>query len=111
VTAAAVAVVAAIAAVIKMAVAMQRRAKVLSKTRVRKRSGRFYEMPFGARSAAGSMTPLSPRLNVREHRFQMHHYRDCAGDPLSRGGEPLSFAYLFFAAAKKSRCRPAQGQR
>jgi hypothetical protein len=93
------AVVAAIAAVIKMAVAMQRRAKVLSKTRVRKRSGRFYEMPFGARSAAGSMTPLSPRLNVREHRFQMHHYRDCAGDPLSRGGEPLSFAYLFFAAA------------
>ena len=37
----------------------------------------------GARSAAGRMTPLSLAPNVREHRFQMHHYRDCAGDPLS----------------------------
>ena len=44
------------------------------------------------------MSPLSPTLNVRGHGFQMHHYRDCAGDPLSRGFEPLSFAYLFFAA-------------
>jgi hypothetical protein len=25
---------------------------------------------------------LSLASNVREHRFQMHHYRDCAGDPL-----------------------------
>ena len=49
----------------------------------------------GARSAAGSMTALSPGPNVREHRFQMHHYRDCAGDPLSRGFELLSFAYLY----------------
>jgi hypothetical protein len=65
----------------------------------------------GARSAAGSMTPLSPRLNVREHRFQMHHYRGCARNPLSRGFEPLSFAYFSLRQAKKSRCRPAQGQR
>jgi len=36
----------------------------------------------GARSAAGSMTPLSLAPNVREHRFQMHHYRGCARDPL-----------------------------
>jgi hypothetical protein len=57
------------------------------------------------------MSALSLTRSVRGHGFQMHHYRDCAGDPLSRGFEPLSFAYLFFAAAKKSRCRPAQGQR
>ncbi len=36
----------------------------------------------GARSAAGRMTALSRVWNVREHRFQMSHYRDCAGDPL-----------------------------
>jgi len=36
----------------------------------------------GARSAAGCMTALSKAPNAREHRFQMHHYRDCAGDPL-----------------------------
>ncbi|MGA9912246.1 MAG: hypothetical protein WBR17_06880, partial [Paraburkholderia sp.] len=58
----------------------------------------FGEMRVGARSAAGSMTALSQAPNVREHRFQMHHYRNCARDPLSRGFEPLSFAYLFFAA-------------
>ncbi len=52
------------------------------KTRQPKHSGRFYELLFGARSAAGSMTALSLALNVRGHRFQMHHYRDCAGDPL-----------------------------
>ena len=82
-----------------------------SKVRERKRSGRFYEMGFGARSAAGSMTALSPGPNVREHGFQMHHYRGCAGDPLSRGFELLSFAYFSLQQAKKSRCRPAQGQR
>ncbi|WP_341315860.1 type II secretion system minor pseudopilin GspK [Paraburkholderia sp. IMGN_8] len=32
------------------------------------------------------MTALSPRLNVRGHGFQMLHYRDCAGDPLSISG-------------------------
>jgi hypothetical protein len=65
-----------------------------------------------ARSAEWElMSALSLPPKVRGHGFQMHHYRDCAGDPLSRGFEPLSFAYLFFAAAKKSRCRPAQGQR
>jgi hypothetical protein len=44
------------------------------------------------------MSALSLPPKVRGHGFQMHHYRDCAGDPLSRGFEPLSFAYLFFAA-------------
>ncbi|MEA3129686.1 MAG: hypothetical protein QOF46_1481 [Paraburkholderia sp.] len=39
-------------------------------------------MRFGARSAAGRMTAVSLTLNVREHGFQMHHYRNCAGDPL-----------------------------
>jgi hypothetical protein len=30
---------------------------------------------YGARSAAGRMTALSLPPNVREHGFQMHHYR------------------------------------
>jgi hypothetical protein len=67
-------------------------------------------MRFGARSAAGSMTPLSLTPNVREHRFQMHHYRGCAGDPLmSWRCEPLSFAYFSLRQAKKSRCLPRTG--
>jgi hypothetical protein len=28
---------------------------------------------------------LSLTPKVRGHGFQMHHYRGCAGDPLSRG--------------------------
>jgi hypothetical protein len=36
----------------------------------------------GARSAAGRMTAVSRTWTVREHRFQMRHYRSCAGDPL-----------------------------
>ena len=55
---------------------------ILSETWIRKRRDRFSEVPFGARSAAGSMTALSRTLNVREHGFQMYHYRGCAGDPL-----------------------------
>ena len=39
-------------------------------------------VPASAQREAGSMTPLSLARNVREHRFQMRHYRDCAGDPL-----------------------------
>ena len=39
-----------------------------------------------ARSAEWElMSPLSLTRNVRGHGFQMHHYRGCAGDPLSRG--------------------------
>jgi hypothetical protein len=39
---------------------------------------------------------------VRGHGFQMHHYRNCAGDPLmSWRFELLSFAYFFFAACKE----------
>ena len=65
-----------------------------------------------ARSAEWElMSALSLTLKVRGHGFQMHHYRGCAGDPLSRGFEPLSFAYFSLRPAKKSRCRPAQGQR
>jgi hypothetical protein len=44
----------------------------------------------GARSAAGGMTALSLRRSVREHRFQMHHYRGCAGDPLMSWRGPVS---------------------
>ena len=36
-----------------------------------------------ARSAEWElMSPLSLTRSVREHRFQMHHYHGCAGDPL-----------------------------
>src|ERR1700733_13632504 len=66
-------------------------------------------MRVGARSAAGSMTALSPGLNVREHRFQMHHYRDCAGNPLSRGFEPLSFAYFSLRRQRKVGAPPHRG--
>ena len=73
---------------------------------------RFFDPGIGARSAAGGMTALSLKPNVRGHGFQMHHYRGCAGDPLmSWRCEPLSFAYFSLRPAKKSRCRPAQGQR
>jgi len=45
-------------------------------------AGWRYERGIGARSAAGGMTALSLGRNVRGDRFQMHHYRYCAGDPL-----------------------------
>ena len=39
-----------------------------------------------ARSAEWElMSALSLTPNARGHGFQMHHYRNCAGDPLSRG--------------------------
>jgi hypothetical protein len=39
-----------------------------------------------ARSAEWElMSALSLTRSVRGHGFQMHHYRGCAGDPLSRG--------------------------
>ncbi|CAE6725241.1 hypothetical protein R69927_04700 [Paraburkholderia domus] len=70
-----------------------------------------YEVLFGARSAVGRMTALSLALNVRGHRFQMHHYRNCGGDPLkSWRCEPLSLL-IFLCGGKESKCRPAQGQR
>ncbi|PNE55868.1 hypothetical protein A8H39_08410 [Paraburkholderia fungorum] len=54
---------------------------------------------IGARSAAGGMTALSPRRSARGHRFQMHHYRGCAGDPLmSWRCKAAFFCLLFFAA-------------
>jgi hypothetical protein len=57
------------------------------------------------------MSALSLTLNVREHRFQMNHYRDCAGDPLmSWRGERLSLL-IFLCRGKESKCRPAQGRR
>jgi hypothetical protein len=56
-----------------------------------RRGSWFYEVGFGARSVAGSMTAVSLTRSEREHGFQMHHYRDCAGDPLmSWRVEPLS---------------------
>jgi hypothetical protein len=39
-------------------------------------------VPASAEREAGRMTALSLTRNVREHRFQMHHYRGCARDPL-----------------------------
>ena len=56
----------------------------------------------GARSAAGRMTALSPGQNVREHGFQMDHYRDCAGDPLmSWRCEAAFFAYFLCGMQRK----------
>ncbi len=57
------------------------------------------------------MTPLSLRPNVRGHRFQMRHYRDCAGDPLMIWLFKAAFFAYFLCRGKESRCRPAQGQR
>ena len=53
----------------------------------RKRSPWFPCRPIrDARSAEWElMSALSLTPNVRGHGFQMHHYRSCAGDPLSRG--------------------------
>ncbi|RZF31767.1 hypothetical protein EVC45_01515 [Paraburkholderia sp. UYCP14C] len=54
--------------------------RILPRIRLEKRLGDAPKKPdgpeqgIGARSAAGRMTALSPGLNVREHRFQMHHY-------------------------------------
>ncbi|REE17380.1 hypothetical protein B0G71_0326 [Paraburkholderia sp. BL27I4N3] len=39
-------------------------------------------VPTSAEREAGRMIALSQTWNVREHRFQMHHYRNCAGAPL-----------------------------
>jgi hypothetical protein len=48
------------------------------------------------------MTALSLRRSVRGDRFQMHHYRGCAGDPLmSLRCEAAFFCLLFFAAGKE----------
>jgi hypothetical protein len=67
-----------------------------------------------ARSAEWVLTnPLSLTPNVRGHRFQMHHYRHCAGDPLmSWRCEPLSFAYLYipFRGADPISCRHTDSQ-
>ena len=41
------------------------------------------------------MSALSLTRSVRGHGFQMHHYRNCARDPLKNWRfEPLSFAYF-----------------
>jgi len=42
---------------------------------------RFFDPGIGARSAAGGMTALSLKPNVRGHRFQMHHCPLQAGGP------------------------------
>ncbi|MFM0213569.1 hypothetical protein PQQ96_39990, partial [Paraburkholderia sediminicola] len=50
----------------------------------RKRAPGFPCIPIrDARSAEWElMSALSLTLKVQEHGFQMHHYRDCARDPL-----------------------------
>ncbi len=57
------------------------------------------------------MTALSHAPNVREHEFQMDHYRGCAGDPLKGWRFKAAFFAYFLCRGKESRCRPAQGQR
>jgi hypothetical protein len=69
-------------------------------------------LPASTQCKAGCMTAVSLRPNVREPRFQMYHYRGCARAPLmSWRCEPLSLAYFSLRPAKRSECRPAQGQR
>ncbi|SIO08981.1 hypothetical protein SAMN05444172_0101 [Burkholderia sp. GAS332] len=51
------------------------------------------------------MSPLSLTSNARGHGFQMHHYRDCAGDPLSRGVEPLSLLIFLCGGVCQGSCR------
>ncbi len=41
-----------------------------------------HTLPASTQCEAGSKTALSRAPNVREHRFQMHHYRNGAGAPL-----------------------------
>jgi hypothetical protein len=73
-------------------------------------SGWRYEQGIGARSAAGGMTALSLRRSVREHRFQMHHYRYCAGDPLKNWRfEPLSLAYFSLRRQREVGAAPHRG--
>ncbi|EIF29335.1 type II secretory pathway, component PulK [Burkholderia sp. Ch1-1] len=55
------------------------------------------------------MTALSRAVSVRDDRFQMCHYRDCAGDPLSIGGVKRLSLPTFFAAAKKVGAAPHGG--
>ena len=55
------------------------------------------------------MSALSLRPNVRGHGFQMHHYRNCAGDPLSRGFEPLSLAYFSLRRQREVSAAPHRG--
>ena len=55
------------------------------------------------------MSPLSLTPNVRGHGFQMHHYRNCAGDPLSRGFEPLSLAYFSLRRQREVSAAPHRG--
>jgi hypothetical protein len=54
------------------------------------------------------MSALSLAPNVRGHGFQMHHYRDCAGDPLSRGFEPLSLLIFLCGPPCQASCRCAK---
>ncbi|AIP31727.1 type II secretion system (T2SS), K family protein [Paraburkholderia xenovorans LB400] len=55
------------------------------------------------------MTALSLAASVRGDRFQMCHYRDCAGAPLSIGGVKRLSLPTFFAAAKKVGAAPHRG--
>jgi hypothetical protein len=59
-----------------------------------------------ARSAEWElMSALSLPPKVRGHEFQMHHYRGCAGDPLSRGFEPLSLLIFLCGPPCQASCR------
>ncbi|CAE6833107.1 hypothetical protein R70006_06752 [Paraburkholderia domus] len=64
-----------------------------------------------ARSAEWAlMNPLSLTPNVRGHRFQMHHYRNCAGDPLKNWRcELLSLAYFSLQQQREVGAAPHRG--
>ena len=56
------------------------------------------------------MRALSLTPNVRGHGFQMHHYRDCAGDPLKNWRfEPLSLAYFSLRRQREVGAAPHRG--
>ncbi|CAE6715643.1 hypothetical protein R20943_01277 [Paraburkholderia aspalathi] len=74
-----------------------------------KRSGWFYERLFGARSAAGSMTPLS-QAYARERTQIPDAPLPCVGCGTRLAGASSRFLCLsFFAAAKKVSAAPHRG--
>ena len=67
-------------------------------------------LPASTECEAGSMSALSLTPNVRGRRFQMHHYRGCARDPLmSWRCEPLSLLIFLCGPAKKVSAAPHRG--
>ncbi|WP_211697375.1 hypothetical protein, partial [Paraburkholderia aspalathi] len=78
-------------------------------TRAPKRSDWFYELLFGARSAAGSMTPLSQARAAARTQIPVAPL-PCVDHGAHLAGASSRFLCLsFFAAAKKVSAAPHRG--